>query len=138
MDIMQPLTVIQDHYSVLGLSANASKDDIYNAYHRIIAEQFPNAYNPDSYDDYDQFVHVEEAYKVLSNQTAREHYDFYYRKFILNEPYLKEENNDASCSTDGKCKTCGPNPDNATPGTRFLTWIVLIALLLVWVLKDFF
>lgn len=126
---------LHDYYKLLGINFPSSKQEIKTAFKSLAKEKHPDVMRNDEYGNYEEFIQIKEAYEVLSNKNNKEHYDFLYRKYILQEPYLKP-NADGSCGTDGSCKTCGPNPDNATSGTRFLSFVIIIALILVWVLRG--
>lgn len=128
---------LNDYYRVLGLSFDASQEEIKKAHRRIVKEVHPDVMNNDEYDGFEEFVLVDEAYKTLSHIEAREHYDFFYRKYILEEPYLKGGSGD-QCNNTSSCKTCGPNPDNATSGTRFLSFILIIVMIFAFLLKGLF
>jgi len=63
----------QDYYDVLGVSRDASKDDIKKAYRKLAME-----YHPDRNDDPDaeqKFKEVTEAYEVLRDDEKRRRYD---------------------------------------------------------------
>ena len=62
-----------DHYEVLGVSRDASADDIKKAYRRLARELHPDV-NP-SPDASDQFKLVTHAYDVLSDPQQRQNYD---------------------------------------------------------------
>ncbi len=66
----------QDYYTILGVSKNATNEDIKKAY-RKLAHQ----YHPDKGGDAEKFKQVSEAYQVLSNQEKRAQYDQYGRVF---------------------------------------------------------
>ena len=62
-----------DHYEVLGVSRNASSDDIKKAYRRLARELHPDV-NPDE-DAQERFKLVTHAYEVLSDPVSRDNYD---------------------------------------------------------------
>ena len=62
-----------DHYEVLGVTRDASADDVKKAYRRLARELHPDV-NP-SPDAEDQFKLVTHAYEVLSDPVKREQYD---------------------------------------------------------------
>jgi len=126
---------LYDYYKLLGINFPSNRKEIKTAFKSLAKEKHPDVMNNEEYGNYEEFIQIKEAYEVLSNKDNKEHYDFLYRKYILQEPYLKSGSDDI-CGTDGSCKTCGPNPDNATPGTRFLSIVIIIALVLVWVLRG--
>ena len=62
---------MKDYYKVLGVSRDASQDDIKKAY-RKLSKQFHPDVNPDGGD---KFKEIGEAYGVLSDETKRQQYD---------------------------------------------------------------
>jgi molecular chaperone DnaJ len=64
---------LADHYEVLGVSRDASTDEIKKAYRRLARELHPDV-NP-SADASERFKTVTHAYDVLSNPTQRQQYD---------------------------------------------------------------
>ena len=63
-----------DYYEALGVSRDASSDDIKKAFRRLARELHPDA-NPDSPEAEARFKEVALAYEVLSNPERRERYD---------------------------------------------------------------
>ncbi len=63
---------MEDYYKVLGVSSNATKEEIKKAY-RKLAHQ----YHPDKGGDPKTFQKINEAYQVLSNEDKRAQYDRY-------------------------------------------------------------
>ncbi len=62
-----------DHYEVLGVSRDASQDDIKKAYRRLARQLHPDV-NP-SEDAAERFKLVTHAYDVLSDEDSRRNYD---------------------------------------------------------------
>jgi len=61
----------KDYYKILGVSKNASKEDIKKAYH-----QLAHKYHPDKAGgDEKKFKEINEAHQVLSNDKKRAQYD---------------------------------------------------------------
>lgn len=60
----------QNYYDVLGVSKNASDDDIKKAFRKLAAK-----YHPDAGGDEQKFKEVSEAYTTLSNPEKRKEYD---------------------------------------------------------------
>lgn len=65
-----------DYYQILGISKNATAEEIKKAY-RKKALQFHPDKNPDNKNAEAQFKQVSEAYEVLSDQNKRQMYDQY-------------------------------------------------------------
>lgn len=66
----------EDLYQVLGVSRQATKDDIQKAYRKLATKYHPDL-NPDDEKSKTRFKRVQEAYDVLSDQTKRDAYDRY-------------------------------------------------------------
>jgi molecular chaperone DnaJ len=65
---------VADHYDVLGVSREASPDEIKKAYRRLARELHPDV-NPDEAAQ-EKFKLVTHAYEVLSDPVQRQQYDF--------------------------------------------------------------
>jgi len=78
---MARAAAVVDFYAVLGISENASADEIHKAYRKKALDFHPDR-NPNSPVAQEQFVLVSTAYKVLINPERKKQYD-YFRK---NEP----------------------------------------------------
>lgn len=61
----------QDYYSTLGVSKNATPEDIKKAYRRLAHEHHPDKGQGDA----EKFKQINEAYQVLSDQNKRTQYD---------------------------------------------------------------
>lgn len=64
----------RDLYAVLGLSRNASDEDIKKAYRRLAREHHPD-YNPGNPEAEERFKEISAAYSVLSDPEKRAQYD---------------------------------------------------------------
>lgn len=63
-----------NYYKVLGLSRNASADDIKKAYRRLARRHHPDV-NPGDKESEDRFKQISEAFDILSDPKKREVYD---------------------------------------------------------------
>jgi molecular chaperone DnaJ len=66
----------RDYYEVLGLSRDASEEDIKKSYRKLAMKFHPDR-NPDSKDGEEKFKEAKEAYEVLSDADKRKAYDAY-------------------------------------------------------------
>jgi molecular chaperone DnaJ len=64
----------RDYYEVLGLSRNATQDEIKKAYKKLAFEYHPDR-NPGNPEAEERFKEINEAYQVLSNPEKRAQYD---------------------------------------------------------------
>jgi molecular chaperone DnaJ len=64
----------RDYYEILGVSKDASQDEIKKAYRKMALKYHPDR-NPDDKDAEAKFKEAAEAYEVLSNQEKRQKYD---------------------------------------------------------------
>jgi len=64
---------LSDHYEVLGVSKNASSEDIKKAYRKLARELHPDV--NDSPEAQERFKTVTHAYEVLSDEQTRRNYD---------------------------------------------------------------
>src|SRR6478735_880175 len=64
----------RDYYDVLGVSREASAEEIKKAYRKIAIKFHPDK-NPDDHTAEDKFKEAAEAYEILSNQEKRARYD---------------------------------------------------------------
>lgn len=68
--------LMKDYYQILGVSRNASPEEIKRAYYKLA-----HKYHPDKGGDEKKFKEINEAYQVLSNKEKRAQYDRYGRVF---------------------------------------------------------
>ena len=66
----------KDYYEVLGVSRDASIDDIKNAYRNLVLKYHPDR-NPGDKQAEEKFKEITEAYEVLSDSEKRKIYDTY-------------------------------------------------------------
>ena len=64
----------RDYYEVLGVSKNATDEEIKKAYRKIAMANHPDTH-PDDKDAEERFKEASEAYEVLSDKTKRQNYD---------------------------------------------------------------
>lgn len=64
----------QDYYETLGVSRNASDDELKGAYRRLAMKYHPDR-NPDSQEAESKFKEAKEAYEILSDPRKRAAYD---------------------------------------------------------------
>ncbi len=64
----------RDYYEVLGVSKNATADQIKKAYRKLAIQYHPDR-NPDNKEAEEKFKEAAEAYDVLGNEEKRQKYD---------------------------------------------------------------
>lgn len=67
---MQPYFFIMNYYSILGVSKDASQEEIKKAYRKMAMK-----HHPDRGGDQTEFQRIQEAYSVLSDENSRRNYD---------------------------------------------------------------
>jgi len=71
---------MKNYYEILGISKNASKEDIKKAYRRLAHQYHPDKTSGDKTKE-EKFKEINEAYQVLTNDKKRAEYDRYGRVF---------------------------------------------------------
>ncbi len=66
--------VDKDFYEILGVSSEATADEIKKAYRKLAQKHHPDA-NPDNAEAEEKFKEISEAYATLSNAEQRKEYD---------------------------------------------------------------
>src|SRR5262245_43268139 len=64
----------RDYYDILGVSKNASPDELRRAHRKLVRQHHPDV-NRDNPQAAEKFKEVQEAYDVLSDETKRKQYD---------------------------------------------------------------
>jgi DnaJ-class molecular chaperone len=72
---------MKDYYQILGVSRDASPEEIKKAYYKLA-----HKYHPDKGGDEKKFKEINEAYQVLSDKEKRAQYDRFGRVFEGGEP----------------------------------------------------
>ena len=79
------MAIKRDYYEVLGISRNASQDEIRSAYRRLAFQYHPDR-NPE-FDAEAKFKEINEAYEVLSRPDRRANYDRFGRYGVSDMEY---------------------------------------------------
>lgn len=66
---------VKDYYAILGLSHDATHEQIEEAYNKLAVENHPKKNSKDSLEAQKKFKDICEAYKTLSHKTTKAHYD---------------------------------------------------------------
>ena len=64
----------QDYYQTLGVSRDASDDEIKKAYRKLAMKYHPDR-NPDNKEAEEKFKTIQKAYEILSDREKRSRYD---------------------------------------------------------------
>lgn len=67
---------MKDYYKILGVSHNASPEEIKKAYYKLA-----HKYHPDKGGNEERFKEINEAYQILSDKEKRAQYDQFGRVF---------------------------------------------------------
>ncbi len=81
-----------DYYKQLGLTQNATREEIKKAYRKLALEFHPDRNkNPDAHE---KFIEINEAYLILYDEEARTKYDNEYKIHFNREKTKKQNNNE--------------------------------------------
>lgn len=75
-----------DYYKILGISKNATTDEIKKAYRKLARQYHPDT-NPDNAEAHKKFQQINEANEVLSDPDKRKKYDKYGKDWQHGEAY---------------------------------------------------
>lgn len=70
------MSAAKDYYKILGVSRNASKEEIKKAYRELARKYHPDM-NPNDKSSEDKFKEIQEAYEVLGKDEKRKNYDMF-------------------------------------------------------------
>ena len=73
-----------DYYKILGISRDASKDEIRRAYKRLSIKYHPDK-NPGDDNAQKKFIEISNAYEVLSDEKKKNLYDRYGEEGLQHE-----------------------------------------------------
>jgi DnaJ-class molecular chaperone len=73
----------KSYYAILGISSNATEDEIRSAYRRLAKEYHPDHYEGGS----DIFQEIQEAYAVLGNARRRQNYEQRIARVPIKKPF---------------------------------------------------
>ena len=70
---MENVSEFPDYYRILGLDSNSSLANIKHKYHQLSLQHHPDKGGPEN-----NFIQLNQAYKVLSDPNLKQQYDFQY------------------------------------------------------------
>ena len=93
---------MKDHYSILGISANSSQEEIKKAYKKLAIKFHPDKNFGDTFFE-EHFKQIQEAYEILSNHETRKKYDDYRNSYSSNFEKKETTNkNEQGSNSSGK------------------------------------
>ncbi len=97
-----------DYYKVLGITKNATSDEIKKAYRKLARKLHPDI-NPNDKDAQGKFQQLNEANEVLSNPEKRKKYDKYGKDWERGEEYDKYQQQNQRSNTGQQQSYSGGN-----------------------------
>ena len=86
-----------DYYKILGITKNATEDEIKKAYRKLARKLHPDI-NPDDKESHAKFQQLNEANEVLSNPEKRKKYDKYGKDWERGEEYEQYQRQNANAN----------------------------------------
>lgn len=86
-----------DYYKILGITKNATEDEIKKAYRKLARKLHPDI-NPDDKEAHAKFQQLNEANEVLSNPEKRKKYDKYGKDWERGEEYEQYQRQNANAN----------------------------------------
>jgi molecular chaperone DnaJ len=78
-----------DYYRTLGVTPEASSEDIKKAYRHLALKYHPDR-NPDDHGGEEQLKAINEAYQVLGDEAKRQRYDFFHSRGLKDNAAYNE------------------------------------------------
>ncbi len=123
----------KDYYDILGITQNASKEDIKQAYH-ILAHQF----HPDKNQGKEKrFKEINEAYRILSNDKNKAQYDLNYKPRQESNKQKENEDNKNKTSSQNSNKPINNDSTNFSINKSQLFWVLISIGLLIEIISSF-
>ena len=85
--------IAKDYYQILGLTIEASEQEIKKAYRKLAMQYHPDRNGGDEGSE-EHIKEINEAYQILGDEKKRRVYDFQYRQPSENHMFFKEDIND--------------------------------------------
>lgn len=107
-----PVMDFIDYYNVLGVSKDASEEDIRKAYRKLARKHHPDL-NPNDAEANKKFQQINEANEILSDPEKRKKYDQYGKDWQHAEAFEQARRGDARRQQQGQGRTHTYNPGDA-------------------------